>query len=487
MSRFARVFEPLYERWRSDIRAFVREGLNQVPTWQQEELLDLVQLESSLPVEKRKKRIALKSGQGPGKSLTTGEVALWRCLRYPDALCIITAPSMKQCRQWIDEIKRTMRDANPLLQRFIKCYATKVEINGSDIWGIRSVTATRPENLQGIHEKRLTFIADEASGVDRAIIETIKGTLSNPDALFIQIGNPNTTDCAFYDCFTAQRDQWHCLTWNAEDTARDYPHIVSPSRNRSIEMEYGRDSDVYRVRVQGEFPEQNPNSLMSIEDLQACTLTSMLGCASITEFLPVNKAIGIDYSRYGGDESVVARRSGLAIVEFRVFIKRDPREVTDAAFRMQYDAGWKNKDCWYIPDAGGMGQGIVHSFSEAGKNCYEFHTQGVAADSSMFADTYSEAWWNLRNLVRERICHLPNDARLLRQLSTRQYYMDRKGRIKVETKDEWCDRLEIDESPDRGDAVAMAFYSKVSGDARIETVQRPTRTVGERGRIRRQR
>lgn len=451
-------------------------------TWQQNQLFDIVQLETILPEDKRLKRIGVASGQGPGKTAGSVIVAMFRVIRYPDALCIVTAPSMRQCRQWIDECKRLLKDAHPLLRAFVKCYNTRVEINGNDIWGIKTATATRPENLQGIHEKRLTFIADEASGVPRPIIETIKGTLSNPDALFLQIGNPNTTDCAFFDCFTTHRDQWHCLKWSAEDTARDYPHIVSPSRNRALELEYGRDSDVYRIRVLGEFPNQDPNALMSIEDLIHCTQTSLLGCASINDILPHNKSIALDYARYGGDESCVARRSGLAIVDYKVFVKCDPREVTDYAFRLQFDASWKNDECWYVPDAGGMGQGVVHSFHESGKQVLEFHTQATAFDSSMYADQYSEAWWSFRNLVREHIVHLPNDPRLLKQLSTRQYYTDRKGRIKVETKDEWRDRTEITESPDRADAIVMAFYPHVGMGGRVATVKRKKYIVGSKAR-----
>lgn len=489
MSRFARHFEPLYESWRSDIHNFAREGMHfgmeapgEGPTWQQKELFDVVQLESILPEDKRLKRIAVASGQGPGKTAGSVIVALWRCLRYPDAMTIVTSPSMRQCRQWVDECKRLVKDAHPVLRQFIHCDNTKVVINDNPIWGIKTATATRPENLQGIHEKRLTFIADEASGVSRAIDETIKGTLSNPDALYLQIGNPNTTDCAFFDSFTTHADQWHRLQWNAEDTARDYPHIVSPSRNRAIELEYGRDSDVYRVRVEGKFPSQDPNALMSIEDLIACTRTSLIGCAGITDILPESKAISLDYARYGSDESCVARRTGLAIVNYKVFVKCDPREVTDYAFRLQYDAGWKNNECWYVPDAGGMGQGVVHSFWESGKQVLEFHTQSRAADSGMFADQYSEAWWGFRNLVKEHIVHIPNDPRLLKQLSTRQYYTDRKGKLKVETKDEWRDRMEITESPDRADAVVMAFYAHIGGAGRVTQVNRKKYIVGSKAR-----
>jgi phage terminase large subunit len=482
VSRFARQFEPLYERWRKDIKLFALEGLNFHYTWQQEELFDLVQKETDAPLRKRKKRIAVASGQGPGKTAASNVVGLWRCLRYPDALCVVTSPSMRQCKQWIDETKRLMKNAHPILRRFVQVFDTMVRINGVKIWGIRTATATRPENLQGIHELRLTFIADEASGVSRKIMETIKGTLSNPDALFLCIGNPNTTDCEFYDCFTTFREQWHCLRWNAEHTARDYPHIVSPQRNQAIADEYGEDSDVYKIRVKGEFPSQDPNNVMGIDDLLYCTRTSIRGCASNTEIMPIQKAFGLDFARFGQDSSVVARRVGLAIVGFKVFNKKDPREVVDYAFQQQYEHNWKNGDCWFIPDAVGMGQGVVHSFHESGKQVYEFQSHASPFDGEMFANQISEAWFFVRSLVREHICHIPNRPRLLKQLSTRQYYTDRKGKIVIETKDEWRERLETEESPDEADALVQAFYPHVGEVARVAAMRRESREVGSRVR-----
>jgi hypothetical protein len=484
MSRFARTFEPLYERWRKDIKLFAIEALNFDYTWQQEQLFDAVQWEADAPMHLRKKRIAVASGQGPGKTAASNVVALWRCLRFPDALCIVTSPSMRQCKQWIDETKRLMKNAHKILRRFIQVFDTMVRINGVKIWGIRTATATRPENLQGIHEQRLTFIADEASGVARKIMETIKGTLSNPDALFLCIGNPNTTDCEFYDCFTQFRDQWHCMRWNAEHTARDYPHIVSPSRNADLAKEYGIDSDVYKIRVKGEFPSQDPNNVMGIDDLVYCTRTSVRGCASNTEIMEVHKAFGIDFARFGSDSSVVARRVGLAIVGFKSFNKKEPIEVVDYAFKEQYDHNWKNEDCWFVPDTVGMGQGVAHSFWDAGKNVYEFQAHGRAYDSEMFANQITEAWFFTRSLVREHICHLPNRPRLLKQLSTRQYYTDKKGKLVVETKDEWKDRLETDESPDEADAVVQAFYPHLGEGAKVLAANRHKYAVGSKIRRR---
>ena len=54
MGRFARDFEPIYSRIRDDIFELCRE-LRFVPTPQQAEALRLVQMETQLPLERRKK------------------------------------------------------------------------------------------------------------------------------------------------------------------------------------------------------------------------------------------------------------------------------------------------------------------------------------------------------------------------------------------------------------------------------------------------
>lgn len=460
MSKFSRTFEPLYARWSADIFAFAREALNFDYHDQQEDLFRLIQNESCLPPERRKKRVAVKSGKGPGKTAASSIVALWRTFRYEDALTIVTAPSMRQCMQFIDEIKRLLKNAHPIMQQFVKCYDTRVEFGGRKIWGVRTATATRPENLQGIHEERLTFIADECSGISDKIIQTIKDTLSNPDALFLAIGNPNTVECDFYNFFTKDRHLWHTLTWNAEDTAAERPDVLSPSRNRILlaECDGNRDDPRYRVGVRGEFPLSESNTVFDLAQLERATRTSMLGCAGITGVLPIDRAFGIDYAAFGHDESAVARRSGLAIVQFKTFRMTDPRDVTDWCFLQQHDAGWKNNTCLYVPDMGGMGGGIRHAFPEAGKLWLPFHTSGRPSDRQ-YENKMTEAFFNLRTLVKQGIVHLPNDQRLIQQLATRQYYLTKKGKICVESKDEWKKRTDKPESPDRAESVVMAFYA----------------------------
>lgn len=457
MGRLARQLEDLYTAIRSDIFEFCR-WMNFAPTWQQAQLLRIVQREKHGPPEGRKKRVAVKSGQGPGKTTVSVIIGIWCALQVRDGLTVVTAPSMRQCKDvWLAEARRLMAEADPILQRLIVVTKSRVIIGGRRDWGCWTVTASKEVNAQGYHHPNLTFIVEEASGVDRPFIEQIKGTLSNPNALHLMIGNPNTRDCAFFDCFNLQRDAWHTLTFNAEDTARDYPLIVSPERNRALELEYGRESDVYKVRVLGEFPSMDPNCVMSSEDLEACSKLSMhkLALERAADGRLVRK-FGMDFARFGGDENTVYRRLGNAIVEGRTWARTDPNAAVDAAFRMQYDAHWGDEDCEYIVDAGGMGQGLMRRFYQAGKRVLEFHNNGTPMDPRMYANKITEAYFTFAKRARARAFYIPPDPRLIQQLSTRQYFVDKHGRLVLETKDDYVKRGF--DSPDRADGLVLAAY-----------------------------
>lgn len=461
MGRFGKVFESFYRKIKSDIYAFC-DALNFKPTWQQRLVLDAIQAAEHSPSElNNRRRIACKSGKGPGKTTSSAVGGLWRAIQDVDALVIVTAPTARQCKDvWLTEARRRLSLAHPLLQKFIQCTRSKIVIGGRPDWGVKLVTATRKENFQGYHQDRLTFIAEEASGVSREICQAIKEGLSNPNSLFLQVGNPNTRDCDFFDSFNAQVDEWTTITLNAEESP---PEIVDPERNRAIEREFGRDSDIYRVSVLGEFPSQDPDCVMSSEDLYACTKTSMVHAASLSPA----RQFGLDFARFGADESVIYQRSGEAVVSSRVFVKQEPSKAVEHCFRLQDECGWRDDGCWYVGDATGIGQGVMHMFyrDERRKQIHEFNNHNKPGDPLKYADKITEAYFEFGKKVKARRCHIPNDARLIKQLSTRRYYMNKKGQLVIEPKDDYKNRGF--ESPDRADAIVMTFYDRVTATAQI--------------------
>lgn len=452
----------------SDILKFCR-ILNFVPTRQQELLLMEVQRQTFCAHEHRKKGIVCKSGQGPGKTKFAVVAAQWRTLQAMNEQTVVTAPTMRQVKDvFMTELSKTVAKADPDYQRCLKIGTTKANYFGMKDWKIATATSTRPENLQGYHSAGMTIIVDEASGIQRPIWQTIKGTTTGPENLIIAIGNPNDRDTEFFDMFGKDIANYSTHTWSAEDSPN-----VSRKHIADMEREYGRESDVFRVRVLGEFPRENPNAVIRYEDLLWCC--EQAGFAQCFRTLaPTDdykegptRQFGIDLARFGGDEGVIVARYNSAVIGQRVFVKKDPAEVIRAAFQWQKDLNWTDEQARYCCDAGGMGQGAMHLFYENDKRVFEFHSQGSPFEPQIFHDAITEAYFTLRKLTRARAIHLKKDSTTFNQLVSRQYrYTD--GKFRLESKDEFLVRVGTEEyaSPDRADAHAMAFYPYAGGAMR---------------------
>lgn len=460
-SRYARDWRALYSDIRRDIYALTK-ACDFEPTWQQGEVLDIVQWESTQPVWKRKKRVTVKSGQGPGKSTVSVYVAGWRSLMGGvGTLTVVTAPTMTQLKDvFLGEARRQFQHAEPCLKKLIDIKSDRIVFAGKPNWAIRCRTATRPENFQGYHQKRMTFIVDEASGVDAGIIQQIQGTLTNDDSLLMLIGNPNTRSCKFYDTFNKQRHQYHTFTFNAEDSP-----IVDKGNIKRLEDEYGRDSDVFRVRVLGEFPEVDPDAVLNVDDLEACTVPKPYECINHNRTGRYPNQIGIDVARFGSDESTIYVRSGAAILAHKAFTKTDPSIVLAQAMELQKQFQWGDNECRYVLDADGMGQGVAHILHNNSKTVLEYHAGGPSYDPD-FENVATHAWFQIRELSKQRLISMPNDNRLLQQLGSRKYEVkQKKGRSVscIESKQKYKERMAkegVDDagSPDRADGFVMAFY-----------------------------
>jgi len=459
------LFRRMFRILRHDVFAFGKAFGFPEPTWQQKKVLTKVNETQGDPTY-----LAVKSGQGVGKTTTEAWIAAWRTFRTYGAPTYVTAPTMRQVKDvFIKELRVNLDNAEPGLADFWDVQTTRALLFGHKDWGVIGLSASRAENFQGYHHQNMSFVVDEASGVDADIIETIMGTLSqrkpdgSPGDRFCMLcGNPNTRDCAFFLCFTYDRESWTGFTFNSEDS----PLVDQENIRRMAEL-YGRDSDVYRVRVLGEFPLQDPRCVMNSDDLEACTRNDPVDCAASQRYLDLmhrfmpRKAISLDFARYGDDRSIIMRRSGLAVVEMHGFAKTEPDVVVARAFESQKRANWKNKDMVYIADADGLGQGVMHIFHRGRKEVMEFHNGGRPHDGQTYYDAATEAMFEMAHLVKQRAIYIPDDKQLIRELSTRQYAtasgVRGAGRIKLESKEDFIRRTG-ESSPDKGDAAMMLFY-----------------------------
>jgi len=402
-------------------------------------------------------------------------------LVHPMSMLIVTAPTFRQCKEgWMSRAEKIITDtkAHPSFSELFTFRGSGFGILGhkNAVWGCQLITARNKEAFQGIHQEYLCIAEDESSGVPLAISEAAAETFKNPEGTFLhlKIGNGNSRLCKFFDAFNKDKALWTTLHWNAEETPESA--YFSQERNREIAEEFGKNSDIYKISVLGEFPSIDPNCLIAEDDLNACTTQEALNTA-VQLGNPSDKRISIDLARYGGDENSITVVAG-NIVYYRWAMKCSPLKALDKAVYLQNFYGWQDIDCLYVIDTSGMGEVAADEMGGSlrrNKRVHEFYSQGTPSESSKFEDKISEAWCALAKLVRKHEVFLGSelDHRIRVQLCSRRYIVTTRGKIKVESKDDYKKQFKdsengtIGQSPDRADSLVMAFTPNASVSVRV--------------------
>jgi hypothetical protein len=397
-------------------------------------------------------------------------IGLWRSLRHENAKLIVTAPTMAQCRDvWLAQAQKhvTGPRSNPLLKRIFKFTGTGYGVMGKHqkMWGCLLKTASKSEGMRGQHETNMDIIVEEASGCDDEILVILQGTQKNKNGLFLQIGNPSRREGYFFDSFHSEKHLWLPLHWNAEETP-DSPWY-NQSDNVQMASQFGRESDYYRINVLGEFPKADPDSIIPEDRLLWCLERNRLErIARIRNKGNLITQIGVDYARFGSDESVAAYRRGNAVFRLDPYFKEEPTFVTRKVFGRQRMLGWTDRETLYVPDAVGIGQGVLGMYYDANKRVNEFHPSKKPANRRMYADANTEAWFCLREKIQKGLFWMPNDKVAIRQLVTRKYSVDKHSRLVAQSKDDYRDDGKKP-SPDRADAIVQSMWDDAAQFSRI--------------------
>lgn len=421
---------------------FVRQVLHAEPEpWQEETLKALAQYS----------RVAVRSGHGVGKTALEAWALLWFLFTRPFPKVPCTAPTRQQLYDilWAEAAKWMERA--PALKPYFEWQKTRIiQRQHPERWFAVARTSNKPENLAGFHEEHLLFIVDEASGVADSIFETIEGALTTADAKLLLCGNPTRNSGEFHDAFFKNR----ALYWVRKVPCSE-SRLVDPGYRARLVAKYGEDSDVVRVRADGEFPKAEPDTFIPLELVEAATMREVEPEGPLE--------IGVDVARFGDDETVLAARVGMKHVRLEVYHGQDTMvtsgRVINMAKELMQEFG-KSK-CVVKIDDDGVGGAVTDRTREVVREeglhieVIDCHNGGVPEDKEHYEDWGTESWAHLRGLLQKGEVELINDEDLVGQLSTRKYTLTSKGKIKLESKKEMKKRGL--RSPDRADAVVLAF------------------------------
>lgn len=444
--------------------AFVREVIQADPDeWQVEALNVLVS----------RGRLSVRAGHGVGKSAFEAWAVLWFLFTRPYPKVICTAPSKQQLFDILwPEIAKWMQ-GSPILKKLFEWQKTRIVMTQHpERWWASARTASKPDNFAGIHEDHVLIVCDEASGIADTIYEVAEGALTTPDAKIILCGNPTQTTGEFYDSFHSRVALYHTMHVSCIGSKR-----VTQSYIDNLKSKYGEQSQVYRVRVLGEFPEAEPDVLIPLEFVERAVMTDLDdGRGSIV--------LGVDVARYGDDSTVIYPRIGPVMMEPERHFKLSVPEVTGNVIACGERVLRDNPRpvITVNVDVGVMGAGVVDELIQQTRgrrtkwiiNAINF---GGISDDPDCDDKATEMYKHARDLMEHREIHLPKHDLTTQQLCTRKYRMTIKGKLKLEPKDEYKKRTH--ESPDFADACVLCLMeSAVNVSRDMQTAKVKPVTAG---------
>lgn len=429
----------------------IREGRKKIYKWQREchrKFANREKLDEVL-------RIALVANNGSGKSqMVIAPCAIWLCMRFIKARAVITSASGAQLdRQVGKAIAMLARAINEKFGCVVwKCnyrYLTFLP-TGSTIELYATDDATKAEGYHP-HEggEEFALFVDEAKAIANIIYEAI--LRCNGMTRRMDVSSPGAPIGHFYDIaqyaqieFT-KVDKW----WILKVTYKQCPHIKEDEVEEA-KLRWGEASAPFKSSLLAEFCSVAEMLVITLEQLNKCFKNP-------PKYIEEGDYFGgLDLAQ-GGDENVLVTCRGNKILHVDTFCEEDTT-ITCSRLKQLID---KRQ---ILPsninaDDGVAGKPIVDMLWRDGYRVNRLRNESTPFDKLAFANRGAETWYNFARLVQECDVILPNDSLTFKQLYTRYYSQgDVHGKILLESKR--VARSKGHGSPDRADAVVLAFANK---------------------------
>ena len=399
-------------------------------------------------------RMARASGHGIGKSALSAMLAWWILSTRPHSKGVITANTGDQLRT------KTMAELEKWRRRCITGHwfeTTTMSVSHVDhgeTWRVDAQTC-REENSEafaGLHAADSTpwYLFDEASTIPRSIWEVALGGLTDGEPMHFAFGNPTRNSGTFREIFHGRlRHRWQTEHIDSRDAK-----MTNKTYLQQLIDDNGEDSDVVRVRVRGVFPRASDAQLIPSDDVSEAMKRGP------GRYLGDDPLIGgLDVARGGADNCRLRFRRGRDCQSEKGYIltgekSRDSMRAA-AIFAEVLD---RHKPDVTFVDETGIGGPILDRLQQLGYNVVGVNFGGRADAPDRYADKAAEMWARMRDWIMSGGA-LPDDPNLEQELTTREYWHDRRDRLVLEPKETMKKRGIA--SPDDADAIALTFAAVV--------------------------
>lgn len=415
------------------------------------------QAEVSISVRDHR-RTAVPSCHEAGKSFLAARLTCWWIATHDpgEAFVVTTAPSFQQVRAILwREINRAHRKAA------LPGHTNQTEwhLNGELVAFGRKPEDTEPAGFQGIHQRYVLVIIDEACGVPKALWDAADSLIANEGGRILAIGNPDDPISYFADV-CKPGSGWNVIAIDGLQTPNVTgeavpddvrPLLISPLWIEEKRKSWGEESPLYQSKVRGRFPELADDGVVPYTWARRCQTQRQEPGAPVE--------LGVDVGG-GGDFTVIRERRGPRVGRVWRDHSADPMQVVGKVIR----AIDETKATAVKVDTIGIGWGVAGRLEELRREgrhqarITRVNVGEASSDPKRFPRLRDQIWWEVGRELSETggwdLGDLDDDT--IAQLIAPKYGIDSSGRVKVEPKDDT--RQRIGRSPDDADALLLAFF-----------------------------
>ena len=434
------------KRYHRDPVKFAREVIGMDPDDWQCELLEAI-------ANPEIRRVSCKSGHGVGKSSAVAMAAIWHVLMRVPSKTVVTAPTSAQLFDaCFAEMKNIAKRLKPPFDDLLEIKSDRIELKSSPestFISCRTSRQEQPEALAGVHSPSTLLLADESSGIPESVFEAASGSMSGIHATTVLTGNPTRNTGFFYDTHNRLKENWYTMSVSCIDSKRVSDDFVNDMKNR-----YGEDSPAYHVRVLGNFPPSESDTVIPV---------ALIDHAMKNDIKVHEDTVSIwalDVARQGNDSSVLCKRQGPIIHPLTVWNNLDLMQLSGAV-KAEYDAvSSSKKPVEIIVDSVGLGAGVLDRLRELGLPARGLNVSERSMQKETYINLRAELWFKCKAWLEGMDVKIPQDDRLWAELAAPRYHFTSSGKIQVESK-EAMKKRGIN-SPDRADAVCLSLANEMT-------------------------
>lgn len=421
-------------------------------------------------------RVGLIGATGTGKTRIEAEAILhFMTVRggsnpwdHPKGIATAIDGKNMEMNLW-PELAKLIKVA-PLLDQLLKWQTEKIFMKHASAtwffekrtWDAKSTSdpnsPTGALGLAGHHSKNSLSLIDESSGVPISVLYALERTLANPVPggfmKVLQGGNPTHKSGPLYAAATKLKALWNGgrgpvrMTGDPDDPNR-CPRI-DIEWARSIIKALGRDDPFVQVYILGEFPSQDFNAFLGIDDIERA-MALELPWNVYAEWQPY---CGVDVAYEGNDSTYATIRQGkMCFPQTKIEVPlSDPQIGFNQARKIQPLMNDKGTRWGFFDATGGYANAVMEACRTLGIMAQGAKMNGKAAND-FFANLRTELYWKGAQWVKQGGKLPPDDLLKEEALATR--YIIKGDKMACEPKD--IVKLRLGRSPDRWESFLMTF------------------------------